>query len=424
MNYLYKRTIEPIQFAQHQNAIIRYIHCQDYRKGIAAKNETINPFGAADYIRGLLNAYNGATHDEKVEFLRHPNSQRKFFKIINGLFLYFHLGWASKLPVTYLHKLLKLLTLDPDVESSFYHSDGFTANSLEQTLPYLYHDTSDDRLGKNLIRVRELVFMAAQKYPELELKLFSNQNIQDLLINKAIYYSPIYKADPIKQVARILFILSRTSIYSNGILTNEAILKHVPSIELKDDTDVCLFKSITFLATILITFLDNPEELSGYFSSSTPQLMIRLNKIIASEVKMRRENILPSLFFNGSCSFDFDLSHQKRYTSLVASFSLLIEEVTRLKSTFFFTSSRNDFSTQISSFRTYIRWGNHLSKQEHKTDYIGLLDEGLSPDFVARVSLHDMLYPKKTLTPRLLSHDPEYDNLIESSGEFKHRSTW
>ena len=82
------------------------------------------------------------------------------------------------------------------------------------------------------------------------------------------------------------------------------------------------------------------------------------------------------------------------------------------KSTFFSTSSRNDFATQINNFRSYTLLGNYLSKETNKTDYINLLDQGYSSDFVARIALHDMLCPQQPLTPQLLSDEPEYSNLI------------
>lgn len=141
MNYFYKRAIEPMTFRWHQNTIIRYINGQDYRNGIAAKKgpncSFSRPFRAANYINGLLRVCDNTTHAEKVAFLQNSHSQRKFFKIINGLFLYFHNGWCSRLSLTYLDKLLELLALDIRVEEAFYTFPGFIANCLENIFPEL-----------------------------------------------------------------------------------------------------------------------------------------------------------------------------------------------------------------------------------------------------------------------------------------------
>jgi len=257
-------------------------------------------------------------------------------------------------------------------------------------------------LGKNLLGMRNLVFSSIQKYPDLELMLFSNQNIQDLM------YS--YSDDPIKQIARILCILSRTSIYSNSLLTNQAILKNIPSIEIKLNS---IFPTSTiFYASILVTFMEDPNQLFDYFSSCASKIMGGLNKIIEAEIKMRNKSIEPNLFFDGSCSLNFELSHQKRHSVLVTSLTATLDKTIQWKSTFFSTSSRKDFTTQINNFRSYILLGNYLSKETNKTDYIKLLDQGYSSDFVARIALHDMLCPQQPLTPQLLSHEPEYANLI------------
>ena len=289
-----------MQFLWHQNAIIRYINCHDYRNGIAEKKEGRNSsysqtFHTADYINGLLDVCDNTTHAEKVVFLQNPNSQRKLFKIINGLFLYSHSGWCSHLSFTYLDKLLDLLALDIGVDEAFYNSPGFITICLEETLPRLYECALYDNIGNNVFGVRNLVLAAAQKYPDLELTLFSNQNIQDLIINKDVYYSPMYPTDPIKQVARFLFILSRTSIYSNGLLTNQSILKNIPSIEISLYSKI--ITATIFHASILVTFMEDPKQLIDYFPSCAPQLIERLNEIIDAEITMRSKNIEPNLFF-------------------------------------------------------------------------------------------------------------------------------
>lgn len=412
VNYLYHRAIEPIQFFLHQNSIIRYINCHDYRNGIAGRKEGprsyyINPVGASSYISGLFGICDNATHAEKVAFLQHPNSQRKLFKIINGLFLYFHQGWCSDLPLTYLHKLLKLLALDPHVEETFYHSPTFIMICVEETLGELYNQSWGGGVEKNLLGVRNLIFAAVTKYPSLELKLFSNQNIQDLISNK-VYYG-CSQIGPMKQIAHILCLLSRTSIHSNGLLTNQAILKHIPTIKLNLDSSSILTATI-FYASILVTFMDDPNQLSDYFLSCTSQLIERLNKIIDAEMKMRSDHIESNLFFEGSCSLNFDLSSEKRHEALVSSLAPDFAKERKWKSTFFSTSSNNDVTTQINNFKSYVFLGKYLSKETNKTDYIKLLNNGFSSDFVARIALHDMLSPQQRLTPQLLSHEPRMIN--------------
>lgn len=414
MNYFYKRVIEPMQFRREQNAIIRYINCQDYRNGIAAKkgpsSSSSHPFQAAHYLNGLLNVCDHTTHAEKVAFLQNPNSQRKLFKIINGLFLYFHNAWCNRLSLTYLDKLLELLALDISVEEAFYNSPGFITICLKEIFPELYQLALDDSSGKNRFGVRNLVLAAVQKYPDLELTLFSNQNIQDLIINIDVRYSPLYPTDPIQQIARFLFILSRTSIYANGLLTNQAILNNIPSIEIKFNSNVSA--ATIFHASILVTFMDDPHQLIDYFPSCAQQLIERLNKIIEAEISLRNKNIEPTLFFDGSCSLNFDLPHYKRYKLLVSSLTYTFERELQWKSTFFSTSSRKDCITQINTFRSYVLLGNYLSKETNKTDYIKLLDQGYSSDFAARIALHDMLCPQQRLTPQLLSYDLEDADLI------------
>jgi hypothetical protein len=87
------------------------------------------------------------------------------------------------------------------------------------------------------------------------------------------------------------------------------------------------------------------------------------------------------------------------------------------KSTFFSTSSKNDVATQINNVRSYVFLGKYLNKEANKSDYITLLNNGLSPDFVARITLHDMCFPQQRLAPQLLSHEPNDAHLIDNLEE-------
>jgi len=400
----------------HYNAIISYINSNDYHIGIAAQNanshtteytllletilfDTPSPSIASPYIKILIDLLNEATDEDKLEFLQHEVSRRKFFKIISGLFLHFTDSDWDGLPFDYLKDLLGILALDPDMERQFYHSNSFT--KLNELLQF-----SCWRL-LHAFELREIAFTAIQKYPST----FLDRNIQEIFRQRALCCE-----HHLRGKKNLLSLLKKSPDYLEGRLTNQDILEHVSPVSITLPRWYGeLGWQITFYASVLVTFLEDPNQLRDYVEIRMQAGVVSpswgLEKIIMIENELRKAGFPPSIIFDGSCSLSY-LSADEQYHCLLDSLKPVAAKTVEWLPTFFlnarpFNTEQRDCRGNVVQPEVSVLYGlyEYLKEDVVQTAYKALLEQRFSPDMVARILLHDMLHSNLALSTEILEGD-------------------
>jgi len=388
----------------YNNPIIRYLNSNDYRIAIAAYKEdenstTSNAPRAGDFLAELIPIVNNATDTEKTEFLQHAESQQKLFEIIGGLFLYLSYGCCNVLPFHYINDLLEMLALDPELESRFAHSISFI-NSAHLLPIYNYPHS---------LALHNLCFAIIQRYPDIELKSLSRRNIQKELSDKSIHC--------IETKTNLLVLLKRIPHYLEGKLTNEEIIAFVPGISLISRHGRRFNgKDLIHYASVLVTFIEEPNQLLSHFSDRNPSATHAIEKVIVIEEKLRNESLSPGLFLNGSHDLKFYMSSEEKYQHLLESLMPAVDHVQKWLPTRFFSGHcsdlpnmiRHNFQGSVIQPDARVQYGlyRYLKQDTSKTAYKSLLDLGFSPDMVVRIALHDMLRPEKlALSKQIINNE-------------------
>lgn len=389
----------------YNNPIICYLNSNDYRIAIAAYQNnkggtTTNGPRAGWFLAELISIVNNATDTEKTEFLQHAGSQQKLFEIIGGLFLYLSECFCGALPFHYLNDLLELLALDPELESRFAHSISFINSAL---LPPYNSDYPHS------LALHNLCFAIIQRYPDIELKSLSRRNIQKELSDVSGY--------GMETKTKLLSLLKRIPYYMEGKLTNEEIIAFVPVISLISRHGRRLNgKDLIHYASLLITFIEEPNQLLSHFSDRNLSETHAIEKVIVIEEKLRSEGLSPGLFLNESHDYICYMSSEERYQHLLESLMPAVDHVHKWLSTRFFSGHcsdhpnmlRHNFQGSVIQPDARVQYGlyRYLKQDTAKTAYKSLLDLGFSPDMVVRIALHDMLRPEKlALSKQIINNE-------------------
>lgn len=373
------------------NPIEHFVNSRNHHVGITAEHDgedsTTNrgPL-AAYYLYEFIEIVNGCNDTQKREFLQGRENQRVLFDLINGLLLFFTDGDCNYYHYEFIDNLIELLTLDKGAETSFYHSQSFQRLCLKDILASLY---SDGKSKTNL--VRNFVFEAINKYPNVESALFTSENIQKLATS--VYWES--NNSELDQLARLLLVLSSTKRYLSNKLTNQTILE---SIDLRFSRSIFKRGSYNrkhgiFYSSILVAFLDDPTRLSHHILSQTQRSLHILDNISDVEQILRSKGILANMRSLNADYLQFSLSPQERLDRLMLSLQPAVKQTYQWA----LSSKLHGLSQTVKqAYGLY----QYLQEESNQQNYITLLEKGFSPDFTQRMMVHDMTYP--ALIPALL----------------------
>jgi len=424
-----------VAYLSEKNPIISYMNSRDYRHGKAGL--IFGPFCDYSYtqqfLSGLISAFNNATDAEKKAFLQQDTTRNKLFEVTNRLLSFYIGSYARDLDFSHLNSLLEMIAFDENTEREFYHSDDFIVTFIEfiRHGNAYYEDLENAPLmNKSMMEWRQAYdycLAAIQKFPDLTTdarlnnlfngKYYSNGGFVKRIVllwkkTNAIPESTLFSVDHLQQLLDrtrnnswiskidLLYFIQKTSVYLGGALTNDMILARQNKVYM--DRKVFLHAKsaslydFTYYASVLITFLNDPDKLYDYFGNCDQVQTLMLEKIVLVEKVLREVEIAS---FDSSCDY-LSSSPGKHYEQFVEKAKVSKEKFSIWKNQFFGEMVGNFcIPGEMTVFQ-------HLQSSDEVNDNFQiLLNLGVSPDMSLRMGYFDMRHREVSLCAKFLIQD-------------------